>query len=235
MNPQVLEELGVTKNEAKVYLALLDLGKTKAGLLTRKTGIHRRNVYDAIEMLIQKGLVSYIKENNVRIYSAVSPSRLMEILKEKEENVKSLLPELEAKFNITQQKTETTFFRGKQALKAIFDDQLKEGKEILVLGACPFAKDIVKYYFQKYDNERKQKKIKVKALFTGKTDYAIPLAEIKYLPSAFNSPTATNVYGNKVAIILWTEEPFAILINQKEIADSYRNYFELLWKTAKNQ
>ncbi len=234
MNINFLQDLGLTKNEAKVYVALVDNGSIKAGLLTRKTGIHRRNVYDAIEMLIQKGLVSYIKENNVMIYSAVEPSRLLEIIKEKEDNVKSILSELEQKFNFIQSKKETVFYRGKQALKAIFDDQIKEGKEILVLGACPFAKDIVKYYFQKYDSERKRKNIKVKAVFISKVSEKIPLSEIKYLPTQFNSPTATNIYGNKVAIILWTEEPFAILINQKEIADSYRNYFSIMWKIAKN-
>ena len=234
MNITFLQDLGLTKSESKVYIALVENGPSKAGLLTRKSGIHRRNVYDAIEMLIQKGLVSYIKENNVRLYSAVEPNRLLEILKEKEENVKSILPELEQKFNFIQSKKETVFFRGKQALKSIFDDQIKEGKEVLILGASPSAKDVIKYYFPKYDNERKRKNIKVKAIFTGKVDYKIPLAEIKYLSKEFNSPSSTNIYGNKVAIILWTEEPIAILINQKEIADSYREYFNILWKAAKN-
>lgn len=235
MDTDFLEELGLTKSEAKIYLALIDLGPSLAGLITRKTGIHRRNVYDSIEMLIQKGLVSYIKENNKKIYSAVEPKRLLEMLKEKENVVQSILPELESKFNFVKEKKETVFFRGKQALKSIFDDQIEEGKEILVLGACPFAKDIIKYYFQKYDLERKKKNIKVKALFTQKTDYKIPLGEVRYLPISFNSPSATNIYGDKVAIILWTEEPFAILINQKEIADSYRKYFDLLWNLAKTR
>ncbi len=235
MNADFLEEIGLTKSEAKVYLALIDLGPSLAGLITRKTGIHRRNVYDAIEMLIQKGLVSYIKENNKKIYSAVDPKRLLEIIKEKEAIIQSALPELESKFNFIQEKRETVFFRGKQALKSIFDDQIKEGKEVLVLGACPFAKDIIKYYFQKYDLERKKKNIKVKALFTQETDYEMPLGEVRYLPMSFDSPSATNIYGDKVVIILWTEEPFAILIHQKEIADSYRRYFDLLWNIAKTQ
>jgi sugar-specific transcriptional regulator TrmB len=234
MNIQILEEAGLTRNEALVYFALLDQGASKAGHITRRVGIHRRNVYDAIEMLIQKGLVSYIKENNVRLYLAVSPNRLLEILKEKEQNLTSMIPELEKRFTAVQKKNETIFFRGKQALKSLFDDQLKENKEILILGACPFAKDIIKYYFQKYDKERQHNKILVKALFTNRIKYKIPLSEIKYLPKEIDSPTATNIYGNNVAIILWSEEPFAILIKQKEIADSYRNYFNLLWKTAKN-
>ncbi len=234
MDMSSLEQAGLTKTESKVYLALIDLGSSRAGLITRKTGVHRRNVYDAIERLIQKGLVSYIKENNVRLYEAVEPERLLEIVKEKEQNINSVLPELQARFNFVQKKKETVFYRGKQALKSIFDDQIREGKEILVLGACPFAKDIIKYYFSKYDLQRKNKKIKVKAIFTKKADYQIPLSEVKYLPQQFDSPSATNIYGDKVAIILWTEEPFAILIHQKEIADAYRNYFNIMWKIAKN-
>jgi len=234
MDRHLLENLGLTKNESRVYLALIETGPTKAGLLTRKTRIHRRNVYDAIERLIQKGLISYIKENNTRIYSAVNPARLLEIIREKEENVKTAIPELESKFNAIQTKKETVFFRGKQALKSVFDDQIKEGKEILILGACPSAKDIIKYYFPRFDAERKRKNIKVKAIFTSKIKEKIPLAEIKYLSTQFNSPSATNIYGDKVAIILWTDEPLAILINQKEIADSYRDYFNILWKLAKN-
>ena len=109
MDRHLLEEIGLTKNESKVYLALVEEGASRAGWITRKTGIHRRNVYDAIEMLIQKGLVSYIKENNIRLYSAVEPTRLLEILKEKERSIEAIVPELQKKFNVTQEKIGTTF------------------------------------------------------------------------------------------------------------------------------
>lgn len=234
MNEKMLEQAGLTKSEAKVYLALLELGSSLAGLITRKTGLHRRSVYDTIERLIQKGLVSYIKKNNRKYFEAANPERLLEILREKEENIKQAMPELESKFNFIKEKTETVFYRGKQALKTVFDDQIKEGKEILIFGAASNADQIVKYYFSKYDKQRIKNKIRVKAIFNQKLAKKIPLSEIKYLPKEYSSHTATNIYGNKVAIILWSDEPFAILINQKEIADSYRSYFELMWKLAKN-
>ena len=66
MNTEYLEELGLTNAEAKIYIALLELGSSQAGKITEKTGIHRRTVYDAIERLIEKGLISYIKQNNNR-------------------------------------------------------------------------------------------------------------------------------------------------------------------------
>ena len=233
MNEKLLEEAGLTSAETKIYIALLDLGSSLAGAITRKTGIHRRSVYDAIERLIQKGLVSYIKKNNRKYFEAADPQRLLELIKEKEENVKTLLPELESKFNFVKEKAETVFYRGKQALKTVFDDQIKEGKDILIFGAASNADQIVKYYFQKYDKARIKNKIKVKAIFNQKLKDKIPLAEIRYLPKEYHSHTATNIYGDKVAIILWTEEPFAILIRQKEIADSYRKYFDIMWSIAK--
>src|SRR3990167_2347637 len=81
---KILENLGLTALEAKVYLTLLDLGPSLAGLITRKSGIHRRSVYDALERLIQKGLVGYIVNNNRKYFEAANPERLSELVKEKE-------------------------------------------------------------------------------------------------------------------------------------------------------
>ncbi len=232
-----LQELGLTANEAKIYLALVDLGSSLAGTISRKTGIHRRTVYDAIERLVEKGLVSYIVKNNRHYFEASNPKQLLSLLEEKKEAIKSILPELEARFSFKKETQETLFFKGKQGLKSIFEDQIKQGKQILIFGASPKAYNILKYYFKFYDKARVRKKIKVKVIFDsgarGKIK-KIPHAEIKYLPKNYATPAATNVYGNKVAIINWIERPLAILINQKEIADSYRKYFEILWKSAKS-
>jgi sugar-specific transcriptional regulator TrmB len=233
MNINFLEEAGLTRTEAKVYLSILDLGSSLAGKITRKSGIHRRTVYDAIERLIQKGLISYIVKNNRHYFEAVDPKRFLALLTEKEKNIQTILPELELKYNLTKEKEETLFFKGKQAMKNIFDDQIKEEKEICIFGAASNAADIIKYYFPRYDNARKSRGIRLKAIFNEKVKYKIPLSQIRYLPKKYSAHTATNIYGDKVAIILWTEEPFAILIKNKNIAKSYKQYFNLMWKVAK--
>ena len=68
---QELKEAGLTDNESKVYLALIDLGPSLAGQIARKTGMHRRTVYDTIEMLIEKGLIGYIQKNNRKLFYAL--------------------------------------------------------------------------------------------------------------------------------------------------------------------
>ena len=75
-----LKSAGLTDNESKIYLALIDLGPSLAGQISRKTGMYRRSVYDTIEMLIEKGLVSYILQNNRKIFQAANPERLLQII-----------------------------------------------------------------------------------------------------------------------------------------------------------
>lgn len=230
-----LKNSGLTENESKVYLALLELGPSNAGLITRKSGMHRRVVYDIIDRLIKKGLIGYIIKNNVRIFQASDPERIMEILKEKEENLLEIMPQMKSFYIKTREKEETNFYKGKRGLKTIFEDQLNTRKEVLILGASPLAYDVLQFYFKWYDKRRKKNKIKVRAIFH-KTNMKlhIPYSEIKYLPEKYSSPLAINIYGDKIALILWSKEnPLAVVIKNKIFSDSYRKYFEMIWRIAK--
>ncbi len=235
MNISDLQEMGLTKNEALVYRALLELGPSLAGQIARKIGMHRRSVYDTTEMLIQKGLIGYILKNNRRLFEASNPQRFLDLVKEKEEKANSIMSEMNALYGKTKEKQETNFYKGKQGLKFVFEEQIEIGKEILIIGASPLAYEILQFYFHWFDKRRAEKKIRTRIIFN-KMDkkLKIPLSEIRYLPEKYTSPLAVNIYGNKVALIMWSKEnPFAIVINQKEIADGYRNYFEMMWKSAR--
>ena len=230
---QELKEAGLTGNEIKVYMALLDLGPSQAGLISRKAGLHRRTVYDTADMLIKKGLIGYMLKNNRRVYQASDPKRILGLVKEKEDAVLHVINALQAKYLTVKEKEETNFYKGKEGLKTIFEDQLNS-KEILILGASKSAYNMLKSYFKWHDAARKQKKIKVRIISQDKSIRRIPLAEIRYLPEKYSSPVSINIYGDKTATILWASQPLAIVIKNKNIADGYRNYFELLWNTAKS-
>ena len=229
---EVLREAGLTDNEVKVYLALLDSGPSLAGIISRKAGLHRRTVYDTTEMLIKKGLIGYILKNNRRLFTAVHPDRLLEILREKQNLLQPAVNELAERYGKTKEKEETNFYKGKEGLKSVFEDQLQQ-KEILILGASPRAYEMLEFYFHWYDKKRKQKKIKVKIIAQDRKIKRIPLAEIRYLPEKYASPSSVNIYGDKIAIILWAQDPFAVVIHNKEIAEGYKKYFELMWKIAR--
>src|SRR3989338_9161192 len=119
MNIENLEKVGLNSNEARVYLALLELGPSLVGKITEKSKVHRRTVYDVLESLIDKGLVSYIVEINRKVFEATEPERLLELLKEREKEIKEILPELQTKKNASRRKQEATIFRGKKGLRTI--------------------------------------------------------------------------------------------------------------------
>jgi sugar-specific transcriptional regulator TrmB len=238
MKQKILEELGLTPAEAKIYLILLEQGASLAGIISRNTGIHRRSVYDAIERLIQKGLVSYIKTNNRKYFEAVSPERLLEILKKKEDDIKVILPELKKLQAMSEGKNETLFFRGKAALKSAFDDQLDKAKEICIWGATTRANDVLQYYFPRFDKNRVKRKIKAKIIFNESErghSYlkSIPMAEIRFVPKDIKSNSAVNIYGRNICIIAWRDDPVAILIREDNISAGFRNYFDFMWQLAK--
>jgi sugar-specific transcriptional regulator TrmB len=227
-----LTSAGLTENESKVYLALIDLGPSLAGQIARKTGMHRRTVYDTTEMLIKKGLVGYILKNNRRLFQASNPERILDIIKEKENLLEPLIKQLGEKFVSTKEKEETNFYKGKEGLKTVFEDQLNS-KEILILGASPLAYETLEFYFKWYDKTRKEKKIHARIIATDRRISRIPLAEIRYLPEKYANPVSVNIYGDKTAIILWASQPYAIVIKSPEVAKGYRNYFELMWKMGR--
>jgi len=229
-----LLSIGLTNTEARLYIMLLELGKAPAGILSRKTGIHRRSVYDALDRLIEKGLASYIKENDRRYYLPTDPKRVQEIIEERKDEIYHIMPALQARFVEQAQKQETLFYRGLEGIKTIFEDQIRDGKDVYIIGASHQAKEILRFYLPHYTDKRIKKKIKLHALYAGERhSVAVPGAEVRYLPASFASLVSTSIYGDKVAIVVWMHEPVGILIKQPEVARAFKNYFELLWKRGK--
>src|SRR3989344_6876057 len=100
----ILEEIGLTKNEIKIYLALLKFGSTSTGAIIKETKIHTSKVYDGLERLANKGLVSHVIIANTKHFKAVNPDRLLDFLHDKknkiteqEKQIKNILPALKLK------------------------------------------------------------------------------------------------------------------------------------------
>lgn len=237
MNIKTLEDLGLSNVEAKVYLALLDLGRVVANKVSEHSGIHRRTVYDALETLIQKGLVNFTIESNKKYYQAENPKRFLDLLENKKEEFNLLLPELLLKFQSSKIKQEINIYRGHKGLKNIFDDILKAKKEAYLFGSGgKFKESFGEIYRDQWFLKAKKNKIKIHAIFSEEAKtHAKNSSEIdsKFIKEKYAPLSSTVIYGNKTAIIIYSEQPMAILITSEEIASSYMQYFETLWKIAK--
>ncbi|MBI2046752.1 hypothetical protein HYT26_01145, partial [Candidatus Pacearchaeota archaeon] len=166
MNTEELQEFGLSNTEAKVYLALLELGKNKAGEITKKSAVNRTNVYDALERLIEKGLVSYVSENNKKFFEAVNPQRLQEILKDKQEKLGKTIEELKERYSKSQKQEDAFVFRGKKGIRSIFEDILNEKKELFAYGAESRFKVMFPFYQKHWNDERARLKINVKMIYS---------------------------------------------------------------------
>ena len=244
MDTASLEELGLSKTEAKVYLALLRIGSGTGSEIAEKADVFRRNAYDALNRLGERGLVNrIIKEKTY--YSVAPPEKLLDILREKESYLNELLPKLRELYTHPKIKQKVFFYEGREGVKTVMNEIIKEGKDWLCFGASGQSKAAFGEWVDYWEKRRAKAGIPSKILMAntpegrkrGKEIEALVArkhTEVRIVEEQFASPASTYVFGGRMAIVLWSDiEPLAILVESKEIAAANRRYFELLWKTAK--
>jgi predicted transcriptional regulator len=235
----VLEEVGLGKNEAKAYLALLELGSATAGQVADKAGVHRATAYEAIELMVKKGIVSHFMKNNVRYYQATPPENLLRILKEKEEKLKGILPELALKRQFSDAKSEANVFEGVKAFMDLYYGFLKYKQPIYVYGLTSEVPKMLKNHLPNYHRERISQGIPIQHVYNHDATERIELlnsmklTEARNLPPEFDSTVSTWICGDEVVHTVWTSNPISIQIVNKAMADAYRKYFKVLWNMAK--
>lgn len=234
-----LIEIGLSRNEAKTYLAIAELGLTSIGNVAKKSKIHRTNVYDAVEGLVKKGIVSYITKDNVKFYQIDEPANFLNLLREKEEKIKSILPKLHLLTQLSANENQAQIFEGLPAAKRAMDNFLTHNDTIMVMGVSKNVAELIGPFLTQYHQRRMEKKIVMKHIYNSdahariKTLASMKYTEVRVLPSEYDSPVATNIVGDEVTMIYWDKNALVIRITNKNIADVYRKYFELLWRDAK--
>ncbi len=236
MDIKELERIGLNLNEAKIYVALLELGQAQAGDISKKTQINRTTVYDSLERLIQDGLVVFVISANKKVFNAVNPQKLLDRVLERENTIREILPELEGLFAQSKEKEETNIYKGRKGIKSIFDDILKS-KEYVAFGSSGKFLEVMQHDFRMFQKRKKELKINSKIILSEssrKTEtIKLAYANFRFIPDEFSALTTTLVYNDKTAIIVWGETPVATLIKSKAVAKSYSGYFKLLWKIAR--
>ena len=232
-----LRGMGLSSGEIKVYLALLKLGSVPAGKLKEETKLHRTTIYDFIEKLLNKGMVNYVIKNNVKCYKASHPSKLLEIVKEKEENIQQILPDLIKLTEFVKEEIKVEVYKGVEGFKTILNDRLKVGGDMVAFGIDEaIFKERFRILMEQYIKRAEGMGLKERLLTSEKARFIFKtkISHYRYIPEEFFNPTPVAVYGNKVDIIIW--EPFTvIMIENANLADSFKKYFELLWNMAKEK
>jgi len=231
-----LEKIGFSTNEIKVYLYLVDYGQSKAGRIAKGTGIQRSSAYGAINSLVYKGLIAYATVGKVKIFQATSPNRLLEYIKEQEEIIKDVVPELKKRHKFTKKTGNVRMFKGNKGVQSVLKDIVREGKEHVVFGSEGQFTKRMPIFSKQIVRDINLKKMKTRSIVRpGRKDLSSKGEKYRYVDKDIRSNVVTNVYGDKIAIIVWTDEPEAIIIENAEAAKAYLNYFEFMWKNAKKK
>jgi len=239
MYEKVFGDLGFSKNEAKAYLALLELGSATAGQVAEKSKVHRTNIYDALERMLERGVVSYTMVANVKYFQATPPQNLFRLLEEKREQLKNVLPELLLKIQLSEKKSEAHIFEGVRAFVDIITNFLSYNDPILVYGIPKEAPIMMKTSLPHFHKKRMDQKIPIKHIYNHdakdrvKLINKMPYTEARSLPQRFDSKVQTVVCGDEVVITVWAPPVISIKIINSKMADAYKKYFEILWKEAK--
>lgn len=247
METNALEQLGLSKNEAKVYLTLLDKGLANSAQLARESGVHRINVYDVLNSLISKGLVSYVTENGVRCFKAESPEKLEKTLAGKLAALNEALPGLMSKFNSKKEQHDVSVMRGVEAKRSQFEEIARIARNTTYRVFIPHGlgytfdepyRGMIRKMFEKLAKQNVNSKLLVldspdarertKIMFSG-----IPKLKIKFSDEIQFSPVSWNVCGSLLFITFFIDPFLVIKINSSEIERAFVDSFELMWKSVK--
>lgn len=236
MIEEYLQELGLNRRESICYTSLLELGSSKVGKIVKKTGIPSSKIYEILDKLIQRGLVSYVIKNNIKHYQASDPNSLINYLEEKKKKIKQILPQLLLKQKFSK-KQSVELFEGQKAIFTLFTNLIADAKPkelYLVFSINEENKtDQANLFFKNLALRRKEKKLDTRLLKNIKYYVKEKHTKLKLRYTNFNLPQGTTIFRNYVILLTWVESPVAIKIESEVFANQQREFFLDLWKTAK--
>jgi sugar-specific transcriptional regulator TrmB len=238
---QILKEVGLTDNQAKIYLAGLELGPTTILSLARKSGIKRTTIYTMIEELIHRGFFTTLPREKKKLYIATDPESLSDMMRQREDIFAKHLPELKSIYNLSPTKPKVMFYEGVENLKKILWQIRKENISYYHIDPNQIAiRDLIGIdefdrlieYSDKYKIDR--------WVISDRSPFAVermksapPFRRYRFLPKKYHGLlTRQYIWGSKVAIIILKKEPIAVVIEDPDFAKMQKMFFWALWEIS---
>ena len=248
MDTDTLVSIGLTKGEADVYLALVKLGNTSSGNIIKTSKVSRSKVYDVLERLKQKGMVTEVTKQNVRYFEAADPKRIIEYLQVKKEDIEKkitssqkIVQELNKVRSLQLERQEVKVYTGIEGLKTVYNeilDDLKKGDEYLAFGVGEkeIENEEIALFIKKFHMKRAEKKVSAKIIMHPETRKKMEkFSKLKYYHYRFTDikfPTNIALWKNNVLTLVWEDKPIVFVMKSKEVAKKYKEYFNDLWKSS---
>ena len=239
-----IQSLGLTQSEVRIYLAVLELGKTTVSAVANYTELNRRNIYDALSTLIDKGLIFLVIGEKEGHYGAVTPEKLLELVQSKKIALDNIMPELQNLYKKEFKPERATIYKGLEGFKGYLQDILNIGEDIYCLGAKGgWGYKELGDYADWFTQERIKRKLRVFNLFDSEMRGLVtkndPLyktfSEQRFLPPEFSTNSAIDTFGDHVVTFTglypekFNEDVTLFVIVSEELAEAQRTWFKFLW------
>lgn len=238
----VLEDLGLKKNKATVYLAALQVGKGSVVDIARKAHLPRTTVHEILQSLIDRGLVSFVSKGKKRIYTVEPPEKLHTLLKDQQRKLQSAMPELRSLLNTRGLRPRVRFYEGIEGVKTVFEDTLTVHDNVLcgILSMEDLYELPGKDFMDDYVRRRVEAGITLQVIRsqTKEVEETWPTStaenrELRYAPSECIFPMTMYLYDKKVGIIGTKKETYGIIIESDDFYQTQKFLFNILWDVSK--
>lgn len=243
----ILIEIGLNKKEARAYLYLLDTEQLSASELAKNIEETRTNTYMILESLTEMGLVQENNKTTIKLFSAISPQKLQELISGKQKELQSLnasikmfMPDLVSKYNLAHNKPGVVHREGMQGLHDSLADMLRSKQEVLLVPSDIVDTDKeVFQVLQRAVEKRCKDGIHTRALWhdTARTYPIIQNWKNLKIDMRFigNQPFDGEVaiYGDNVVFTVYDPKIITTVLTSPVLAATMKQLFELIWKQSK--
>ncbi|HWQ60211.1 MAG TPA: helix-turn-helix domain-containing protein [Candidatus Fimivivens sp.] len=238
-----LEELNLSPNEAKVYLALVETGLTSAGEIIKKTGFHRSVVYETLDKLMERKLITRLTKQHIAHFQALEPDRLLQNIHRQEAIAKDLIGDLKKLAKMDQ--SEITVYEGAESYRRFW----LESMERMPKGSTDYvAGSIGKEWYEimgdkalkRYFKIAQERDIRWKMIVFDKDDYEKTFLDnypgfhwqTRFIDRPFSKEGNFNVFGMESVILHSATEPLIIEIKNGSLVKIFQNLFDILWENG---
>ena len=237
---KTIQDIGLSKKEAKIYLACLEVGENKVSVIAKASKLNRVTTYNILEKLSEKGIVSLVTKDNNKFYSAIKPETLLKRSEAKLQNFKKTLPILQ-KLSSHTAPPKIEYFEGIEGIKQVYADTLNSKTEILNYANS----QLIRETWPEYDEEYVAKRIDRKVFLRGiapHDELGLEIIannksahrDIRLVPAdLFDFSNEINIYDNKISIISLKHDLIGIIIENEDIANTQRSIFRMAWEFTK--
>lgn len=243
MENEILRDMGFSEREAKVYISLLSLGETTVGPIAAKTRIQHSKIYQTLEKLIDRGLVTFVIKSRTKYFSAQNPKIILNMIKEKERKFSEILPDLQKKAEFSKKPQIATVYEGYRAIKSMFETILDSVNENSFYYVFAFKSE----YIESQNAPKFLQNTHIRLSEIGVDDRLIAnisirneiknnysgIKNMKIRFTTLNMPVGLMIINNRVINWVWGERPTAVEIVSGQIASQYKKFFLDIWAESK--